>query len=172
MFEGTSTMINFGLSAALMGVGATLVMDIWALLLKVLFQVPSLNYAFVGRWLGHIRQGILFHEGIFKSKEIAYEVWIGWVAHYLIGIMLAAGWLLIVGDSWLEHPRFLPAILFGMMTVIFPFAIMQPCFGMGFAASKLPHPTAARLKSLVAHLSFGVGLFITAFVDRVLIGDF
>jgi hypothetical protein len=56
----------------------------------------------------------------------------------------------------------LPALLFGIGTVIFPFLIMQPSFGLGIAASKTPKPTQARLKSLVTHTVFGVGLYVCA----------
>jgi hypothetical protein len=49
-----------------------------------------------------------------------------------------------------------------MGTVVFPFFIMQPSFGLGMAASKTPKPTQARLKSLVTHAVFGVGLYVCA----------
>jgi len=44
--------------------------------------------------------------------------------------------------------------------VVFPFFIMQPSLGLGIAASKTPHPARARLKSLVTHAVFGVGLYV------------
>ena len=45
-------------SIVLIGVGATLVMDMWTLLLKRL-GVTTLNYAMVGRWAGHLLRGRL-----------------------------------------------------------------------------------------------------------------
>ena len=42
--------------AALLGIGATAVMDAWLLLLKRL-GVPTLNFAFIGRWVGHLLRG-------------------------------------------------------------------------------------------------------------------
>ena len=44
---------EFVLRAFFIGVGATIVMDLWALLLKQL-GIPSLNFAFLGRWIGHL----------------------------------------------------------------------------------------------------------------------
>ena len=38
------------------GIGATAVMDLWLLLLKAL-GVPTLNFALLGRWVGHMPQG-------------------------------------------------------------------------------------------------------------------
>jgi hypothetical protein len=39
---------------------------------------------------------------------------------------------------------------------------MQPSFGLGIAASRTPNPTQARLRSLMAHTAFGVGLYVCA----------
>ncbi|MCB8813907.1 DUF2938 domain-containing protein, partial [Escherichia coli] len=77
------------LRAVLIGVGATLVMDLWALLLKRLFNAPSLDYAMVGRWIGHLPRGRLTHPGIARSAPIAGERAIGWIAHYAIGVLFA-----------------------------------------------------------------------------------
>ena len=68
----------------------------------------------------------------------------------------------VVGPDWLQHPTLIPAIIFGVVTVLAPFFIMQPSFGLGFAASKTPNPTQARLRSLMNHTAFGVGLFLFA----------
>jgi hypothetical protein len=56
----------------------------------------------------------------------------------------------------------LPALLYGIGTVVFPFFIMQPSFGLGIAASRTPNPTQARLKSLATHTVFGIGLYVCA----------
>jgi hypothetical protein len=42
------------------GIGATLLMDLWNLFLKRAFGIPSLNYSFLGRWVLHIPDGTLF----------------------------------------------------------------------------------------------------------------
>lgn len=52
---------EFVLRAFFMGVGATIVMNLWALLLKQL-GIPSLNFAFLGRWIGHLPDGQWTHE--------------------------------------------------------------------------------------------------------------
>jgi hypothetical protein len=56
----------------------------------------------------------------------------------------------------------LPAVMFGIVSVLVPYLIMQPSFGLGIAASKAPEPTSARLRSLMAHTAFGVGLYVCA----------
>ncbi|MER8732715.1 DUF2938 domain-containing protein [Mesorhizobium sp. M1227] len=46
---------------------------------------------------------------------------------------------------------------------------MQPAFGIGIAASKVPNPRTARLRSLMAHLSFGVGPYVAASLSALLL---
>jgi len=67
-----------------------------------------------------------------------------------------------MSGSWLARPTFLPAVLFGLGSVLVPYLLMQPMFGLGIAASKAPRPMQARLRSIVAHAIFGVGLYVSA----------
>lgn len=152
------------LRAVLIGVGATLVMDLWALLLKRLFGAPSLDYALVGRWIGHLPRGRLTHPGIARSAPVAGERAIGWIAHYAIGIGFALLLLAIWGPAWAARPTRLPALIVGIATVAAPFLILQPGMGAGIAASRTPKPGVARLRSLMAHASFGVGLYLAGWV--------
>ncbi|WP_143137933.1 DUF2938 family protein, partial [Burkholderia ubonensis] len=48
----------------LIGAGGTLVMDLWALFRRRAFGTPSLDYALVGRWLGHMASGRFRHASI------------------------------------------------------------------------------------------------------------
>ena len=93
----------------------------------------------------------------------------GWIAHYMIGIMFAIAFVALVGNNWLQHPTLIPAITFGIGTVLMPFFIMQPAFGLGFAASKTSNPTQARLRSLMNHTVFGAGLYLFALLVNWLI---
>ena len=68
----------------------------------------------------------------------------------------------LVSGAWLTRPTLLPALLFGVGTVLAPFLLMHPSFGLGIAASRTPNPTQARLRSLMAHTAFGVGLYVCA----------
>ncbi len=150
------------LNAILLGAGATLFMDVVAAVQKHILSQPTLDYAMVGRWIGHLPRGRLVHSPIAASEPIAFERPIGWAAHYLIGMLFAWIFLLIMGQNWLQSPSFLPAVLFGIITLIAPFFILQPGMGAGLAARRTPKPNIARLRSLIAHLSFGIGLWVTA----------
>lgn len=147
------------LRAIIVGVGATALMDLWALLRHRVFAIPSLDYALVGRWLGHLRSGRLYHPAIAKATAVQGERALGWACHYLIGVLFAGLMLLAVGGDWLCRPAVVPALTLGVVSVAAPFLLMQPAFGMGLAASRLANPWRARLRSLVTHLVFGMGLY-------------
>jgi len=145
----------------LIGAGATVTMDLWAAVLRR-FGVPSLNFALLGRWLGHIPEGRWFHAGIAKTEPVRGERILGWLAHYSIGITFAALLLGVFGLSWARSPTLWPALLIGVVTVAAPLLILQPALGAGIASSKTPKPLLNSFKSLVTHTVFGIGLFLAA----------
>jgi hypothetical protein len=158
------------LTAIAIGLGATLVMDLWNLFLKRAFGIPSLSYCLLGRWIGHMPSGKVRHASIAAAPAVRFECTIGPIAHYAIGVMLAIGFILIASPAWLARPTFLPALLYGVVTVVFPFFLMQPSFGLGIASARTPHPARARLKSLMTHTVFGAGLYLGALGMRYLLG--
>lgn len=143
------------------GAGATLIMDLWALILRRL-GVVSLDYALVGRWIGHCVRGRFVHDSIARAQPVKGEKGLGWTAHYAIGIAFAGIFAGIVDGDWFSNPRPEVAVLFGLVTVLFPFLVMQPALGFGVAASHTPDPLSARLKSLATHTVFGLGLYLSA----------
>jgi len=160
--------LEFLLRAALIGVGATLTMDGWALLLRQ-FGVPSLNFALLGRWLGHLRHGQWMHEKITQAAPIRGELLIGWCAHYAIGMSFAFLLLATYGLKWARTPSLLPALVIGLATVVAPLLILQPAFGAGIASAKTATPLFNTIKSLVTHTVYGLGLYLAATATAALI---
>lgn len=150
----------------LSGISATLLADVWALLRRRLFGTPLPNFAWVGRWVAHLRRGQLRHDAIARAPAATGELAIGWLTHYLIGIGFAALPLLLVA-GWKTTPSLLPGLMIGALTVAAPFFILQPALGAGVAASRTPRPAAARMQSLVYHLVFGLGLYLSAVFIRL-----
>lgn len=146
----------------LVGVGATLLMDLWGLILRRGFGVATLDYAMLGRWVGHLPKGRFVHEAIGRSTPVRGERALGWTAHYLIGVSFSALLITLVGAGWLDRPTLGPAVALGAVTVLAPFLILQPGLGLGVAASRTPAPWKARARSLATHAVFGVGLYVTA----------
>jgi hypothetical protein len=152
--------ILYFLNPVLIGIGATLIFDLWGLFLKYAFKVAPSNFCFVGRWVLYMPEGIFTHTNIGSMPQKSGECVVGWITHYSTGIVFAAMFIALAGNDWLQHPSLIPAILFGVVTVLAPFFIMQPAFGLGVAASKTAKPTQARLRSLINHIVFGFGLYI------------
>jgi hypothetical protein len=152
---------EFVVRAFFIGVGATIVMDVWALLLKQ-FGVSSLNFAFLGRWIGHLPQRQWTHKSIAKSAPIRGELWIGWFAHYFIGVTFAALLLAVYRLELARKPTLPPALIVGIVTVVSPLFILQPALGAGVASSKTPKPVFNSIKSLITHTVFGLGLYLAA----------
>ena len=152
----------------LVGIGATAVMDAWLLFLSRL-GVPIASFGLIGRWIGHMPRGRFAHPAISKAQPVAFELLLGWLTHYLIGIAYAGLLLAVLGVAWLEQPTYLPAVAFGALTVAAPWFVMQPAMGAGFAASKTPTPLKNCLRSLANHAVFGTGLYLAAAaLDRVM----
>ena len=102
------------------------------------------------------------HASITAAPRKPFECTVGWVAHYTIGVAFALVFVALTSGDWQSRPHLLPALLYGVGTVVFPFFIMQPSFGLGIAASRTPKPMQARLKSLATHTVFGLGLYVCA----------
>lgn len=150
-------------SILLIGIGATLVMDLWTLLLRRL-GVTTLNYAMVGRWAGHLFAGRWRHAAIGKAALVRGELAWGWLLHYATGLVFAALLVAIAGEGWLQGPTLWPALLFGIVSVLVPLCVVQPAFGAGYFATRTPTPLRSCLRSLATHGVFGFGLFLSAVV--------
>ena len=157
--------MEFATRAILIGAGATALMDVWGLLLKR-FGIPPLNYAFLGRWIGHLPRGRWRHESIAKAAPVEGERLIGWAAHYSIGVAFAALLLATFGLAWARSPSLLPALAVGVVTVLAPWFILQPAMGAGIASSKTPRPVFNAVKSLVTHTVYGLGLYLAALATQ------
>ncbi|MFI8747492.1 DUF2938 domain-containing protein [Pseudomonas sp. NPDC077186] len=143
------------------GAGATLVMDAWLLLLRRL-GVPTLSFAFVGRWVGHLLRGKVMHEAIAKAAPIGGELALGWLVHYATGIAFAALLLVLAGPDWAVRPSLLPALALGLVSVAVPLLLIQPAMGAGIVSRHTPTPLKNCLRSLASHGVFGLGLYLSA----------
>jgi hypothetical protein len=157
------------LIAALIGVGATTFLDLWNLFLKQVFKAPFANFCLVGRWFCHMTESRFRHVSIATAAKMPSECAVGWIAHYVIGAFYGLAFVAIVPGGWLVRPTFLPALIFGAVTVLAPYFVMHPAFGLGIASSRVPSPTRARMRTLMSHSVFGAGLYLCAVgVDRLL----
>jgi hypothetical protein len=136
-------------------------MDVWLLFLKSR-KVPTLDFALLGRWIGHALRGRWMHEAIARAAPVRRERALGWATHYAVGIAFAGVLVGVYGASWTRSPSLVPALLVGLATVLAPLFVMQPAMGAGIAASRTPTPVRNCLRSVANHAVFGAGLYLSA----------
>jgi hypothetical protein len=159
-------MVDYLYRSVLIGVGATALLDLWALILQAFFKIPAPNWGLVGRWFCHLTEGKVFHDDIGLARPYAFERTVGWLGHYAIGIVYAGALLALVHPGWASAPTLAPALAVGLVTVGAGWFLLQPGMGAGVAASKRPNARQIRVLNIVGHLVFGLGLYGSALIIR------
>lgn len=148
--------------ALVIGIGATLIFDLWGLLLNRVLGIPLPNWALVGRWFCHVPRGRLVHQSIAEAAPVAGELSWGWFFHYAVGVSFALATLLIGGKAWAQAPTLLLPLMVGWITILFGWLILQPGMGAGIAARRKPNAGQIRLLNILAHTVFGLAMFAIA----------
>jgi hypothetical protein len=161
--------LEFATRAIVIGILATAILDLFNVFQKRAFKAPVPDWGVVGRWIGNFPRGRFAHASIAKAAPVRGERAIGWITHYVVGVAFAAIAVLVWGVEGARHPTFAPALIVGLTSMIAPFFIMQPGMGLGIAASKTPKPCASRLRSLISHTVFGVGVYLAALLVAILL---
>ena len=143
-------------SAAIAGVLGTYAMDVAGrrIVAPALGKGPSGG---LGRWIGHMLQGRFTHEDITKAEPIPHEAGIGMAAHYAIGLVLGAGYALLLRVPQPRRSSLPRAAAYGVATTVFPWLWMFPARGqgvMGLRNGDLRVPAFA----LGTHVAYGLGL--------------
>lgn len=162
-------MVN--LSGLICGGMATVVMDVFAILLirakllnlQGLQVVPSL----LGRWMHIIAGRRQVHLADIRAEpSLQTEVRTGMLTHYLIGFVFGAFFVIESRHFQLQNFELIYAgIIFGFLTNIFPWLIMYPAMGFGFFGRKLAFFRQMLLFSLLNHLMYG--LFLGIFTNLI-----
>ena len=160
--------MEHALRVLVMGIAATVAIDLWATFTNRVLGWPRTNWRMVGRWIGHMRNGQFTHASIAGSLPVVHESVLGWVFHYLVGCIYAALYLVFVNIALLGRPTLVSSVLFGLVTIVSPWLLMQPALGMGIGASKAPRPILVRLQNLSIHSIFGIALYYSWKVPNAL----
>lgn len=153
----------------LVGIIATAIFDIWGQIAARIVGMPRPAWGLPGRWFAACARGHLRHDTIADAAPVANEAAIGWAGHYLIGIAYAAAVVLIAGPGWLAAPTLAPALVVGIVTVAAGWFFMAPCMGFGIASSRTARPWTLRAMQIVAHVVFGLGLYLGGLVAAALL---
>lgn len=149
----------FFFQAVVAGVFATLVLDLWQRLLQAAAGIPPANWGLIGRWFAYIPKGRLIHRPIADTPPVAGEAAIGWTMHYLIGIAYGFAYLGLMVFILERPPNLVSGLVFGAVSVVIPWFLMQPGLGVGILARLAPNPWAPRLNALAGHVIYGAALF-------------
>lgn len=155
-------MFDLVIGGILIGIGGTVIMDVWAFILGMMPGQSKPSWKLVGRWFWHLRDGRIFHNDIAKSTPYKHEVALGWAGHYAVGILYGVIFALYGGSAWFAQPAFIPLWIFSILTVAAGWFLLQPGLGIGWAASKLANANQVRILNLVAHTFFAIGMYGTA----------
>ena len=158
--------MEFIMRSLVIGIGATALFDLWGLALHLVFGLPAPAWSMGGRWFAHVARGLVWHDDIARSAPVAGEAAIGWVGHYAVGVVYAAALLAIWGMGWAASPTPGPALIVGVVTISAGWFLMSPGMGGGIAAARAANPARARAMGLLAHVVFGLGLYLTALLTR------
>jgi uncharacterized membrane protein YagU involved in acid resistance len=85
---------------------------------------------------------------------------VGWVAHVMIGIVLALGYGVFFVQR-LPGSALVRGILYGLIPWFMMQILVNPMMGAGFFASKTPAPLMMVMGSLVGHMVYGAVLGAT-----------
>ena len=146
-------------AGALAGLLATYIMDVAGrrIVAPILGKGPSGG---LGRWIGHMLKGRFTHEDITKAAPIPHEAGIGMASHYAIGLVLGAGYALLLQVSEPRQNSLRRATAYGIATTVFPWFWMFPARGQGFMGLRDGDPRVPAF-ALLTHIAYGLGLGAT-----------
>jgi len=148
--------------SVVIGIIATLVMDLGQWLLHAVAGLPPANWGLIGRWVAGFPRGVFVHRPITATTPVRGEVAIGWVFHYLVGIAYAAIYVVIMRLGSGSDPSLISALAVAIVLLVAPWFVMQPALGLGFIASRTPNPAVIHAINISVHTVFGFGLYLGA----------
>ncbi|EKF72814.1 hypothetical protein A11A3_16777, partial [Alcanivorax hongdengensis A-11-3] len=147
----------------IVGIGSTIALDLWGLLISRLTGRAASDWGLVGRWLLGITRGNWVLDRCNENRPNALEKIMGWGFHYLVGLIYAALLPLLWGADYIAQPSVFPVFVIGVVvSSLAGLLILTPGMGGGVLASRTPNPAATISYVLVAHLVFAVAQYLLA----------
>ena len=153
-------MSNLNMRLVLIGIIATVTMDVLsggAIKLQLISPLPP---RLIGRWFASVARGQLFHHDIGQVTPVNYEMAIALPVHYAIGVTLALAYWLATSALGLSPRNPFTALSFGLTTNALPWLVMFPAMGYGWFGTQGPPGTRLFVSSLTNHCFYGLGLWI------------
>ena len=147
------------LNVLIVGIVATLTLDIVQQLMKLILKWPVTNWAIIGRWAAHLPEGQFVNRSIGTTPPVKNELALGWLVHYGVGITYGAIYLFLVYVVFGTGLSFVPAMAFGILSVAVTWFMMEPNLGAGVMGGNTSEPKVTRMHDFASHLGFGLGLY-------------
>ena len=142
------------------GVVGTLVMDALNHLLSRTELILKIDVRMIGRMTAGWIRGRFLYENPDQIEPDDNELFLGYAAHYAIGLALAAifviGWDQTVGGP--VSPLW--ALVYGFATTVASHFFVYPSMGLGVCGRRSAEGRKAALSPLANHLFFGIGMAI------------
>jgi len=142
------------------GVLGTLAMDLLNHLFARVGMLVKIDVRMIGRMSAGWARGRFRYRHPDEMEQVANEMFLGYVTHYAIGVILAIpfvlGWDLFVGRP--ASPVW--ALAYGVVTTVASHFFVFPSMGLGVFGRRSPEGIRAPLSSLANHLFYGVGLAV------------
>ena len=143
------------------GLAAATAGDVGRTIFQGFTGFPPVNWSITGRWFLMVLQGQPYVADIAMAMPQPNELLAGHAAYYTISMVFAAIYLIVLKLAKRE-PTLWNGLLFGWLTMVFPFVVQMPLMGMGVMASETATPGLIMLRTLVHHSCFGLGLGLGA----------
>jgi len=150
----------FSMRTVLIGILATITMDVLSITARKLGLIAFLPPRLTGRWFASVARGQFLHIDIGRVPPINHEMAIAVPMHYTVGITLALLYLLLVSALRLSPRNLIVALAFALCTNLLPWLLMFPAMGYGWFGTHGPAGTRLFFSSLITHPFYGVGLWI------------
>jgi hypothetical protein len=158
----TADMIDMLIFGGVVGVAATVTMDVLGSFARRVGLAAGAKGIWVGRWYLGIARGQLVYSDIAAAPELAGEAKAALVGHYVIGIVLAVFYVVGAGLLGVSPGVFLVALGYGLATCVFPWFLVLPSLGFGAFGRKGPAELRLFTSSVMNHLFYGLGLWWSA----------
>jgi len=152
----------FNLRNVLLGIIATVTMDVLSVAAIKLRLIAPLPPHLIGRWFASVARGQVLHGDIAQVSPIQHEMAVAVPVHYAIGVTLALTYLLACSTLGLSPRSPVTALVFALCTNLLPWLLMFPAMGYGWFGAHGPPGTRLFLSSLMTHAFYGVGLWLGA----------
>ena len=141
------------------GIIATLLFDLFQISLTFAYGINKAKWDLAGRYFIGVSKGKYIQEDISNEPVENNELFIGYIVHYLIGVIYGLIYV-IINALFLDGPSLILALIIGFLTVLGSWCLMMPCaYNLGFFGSKIEEQKQVLVQNLLFHFVFGAGLF-------------